>query len=54
MSVKGREHLEAMLRANDLDPDEVVETESGQRKVYEIAEAHMMAAMDEIEEATDD
>tara|TARA_B100000614_G_scaffold262909_1_gene300669 strand:+ start:170231 stop:170389 length:159 start_codon:yes stop_codon:yes gene_type:complete len=48
--MSGREHIEATLRANDIDPDEAIQTDSGTRTAYEIAEAHLMAAMDEIEE----
>lgn len=49
--MKGREHIEEALRANGLDPDEAVETDSGTRTVYQVVEAHIMAAMDEIEDA---
>lgn len=50
--MSGREHIEAALRANDIDPDSTVTTDSGTRTAYEIAEAHLMAAMDEIEEGS--
>lgn len=46
MRIKGIENL---LKANNIDPNETVENDNGIRTAYEIVEAHLMAAMDEIE-----
>jgi len=43
------EAIVAVLQAYGIDPDQVVETDSGTRTAFEIMEAHIMAAMDEIE-----
>lgn len=43
------EAIEAVIRAYGLDPDTVVETENGKRTIFEVVEAGIMAALDEIE-----
>tara|TARA_B100001778_G_scaffold334952_2_gene349512 strand:- start:24208 stop:24360 length:153 start_codon:yes stop_codon:yes gene_type:complete len=50
--MSGREQINEFLKANGIDPDQEVATDSGTRTAYEITEAHLMAAMDEIEEGT--
>lgn len=47
MSIHG---IDELLEANDVDPNQTVETDSGPRTAREIAEAYLMAAFDEIED----
>ena len=47
-----RESIVAVLVAHEIDPDQVVTTDSGPRTAYDVMEAHVMAGMDEIEEGT--
>lgn len=45
-----REAILAVLEANEVRPDAIITTTSGKRTAFDIMEAHIMAAMDEIEE----
>ena len=47
-----REAICEVLRANGIDPDQVVNTDSGPRTAFDVMEANVMAGMDEIEEGT--
>ena len=51
-TVTKRESIVAVLVAHEIDPDQVVTTDSGPRTAYDVMEAHVMAGMDEIEEGT--
>lgn len=51
-TVTKRESIVAVLVAHEVDPDQVVTTDSGPRTAYDVMEAHVMAGMDEIEEGT--
>lgn len=46
------EAIVAVLQAYGIDPDQVVETDTNERTAFEIIEAHILAALDEIEEGT--
>ena len=47
-----RESIVAVLVAHEIDPDQVVTTDSGPRTAFDVLEAHVMAGMDEIEDGT--
>ena len=51
-TVTKRESIVAVLVAHEIDPDQVVTTDSGPRTAFDVLEAHVMAGMDEIEEGT--
>lgn len=44
------EAIVEVLKAYGIDPDQTVQTDNGPRSAFDILEAHVMAAMDEIEE----
>ena len=44
------EAIVAVLQAFGIDPDQTIETDTGTRTAFEILEAHVLAAIDEIEE----
>ena len=50
MSIKG---LDEFLAANDIDPDEVVDTPAGYRTQRKLIEAYVMDVLDKIEEWRD-
>lgn len=46
------EAIVAVLQAYGIDPDQVVETDTGKRTAFDVLEAHVLAGLDEIEEGT--
>ena len=51
-TVTKRESIVAVLVAHEIDPDQVVTTDSGPRTAFDVMEAHVMAGMDEIEDGS--
>lgn len=47
------EALEILIRAWGYDPDEVVKTEDGDRRLFDHVEGFVMAAFDTVEEETE-
>ena len=47
-----REAICEVLKANSIDPDQAVETDTGIRTAFDVMEANVMAGLDEIEEGT--
>jgi hypothetical protein len=50
--ISTHEAIAGVLRAYGIDPEQVVNTDTGPRTAFQVLEAHVMAGIDEIEEGT--